>query len=79
MNESESDLSLETLWARLLSQNPAQILRAWARLEAPERTAVLAHLREMTAGEGWHPGQRKAAQSALGVLEASGSQDASNT
>jgi len=78
MNEPDSELGLETLWAGLLSQKPAQILRAWARLDAPERTAVLAHLREMAAGEGWQPAQREAAQSALGELEASSSQAASN-
>lgn len=78
MNEPESELSLETLWAGLLSHKPAQILRAWARLEAPERMAVLAHLREMAASEGWQPAQREAARSALGILEAPGSQAASS-
>jgi len=74
MNEPENELGLETLWEGLLSQKPVQILHAWARLEAPERSAVLAHLREMATGEGWQPAQREAAQSALGVLETSGSQ-----
>jgi hypothetical protein len=78
MKEPDSELGLETLWAGLLSQKPAQILRALARLDAPEHTAVLAHLREMAAGEGWQPAQREAAQFALGVLEASGPQAASN-
>jgi hypothetical protein len=70
MSEPPSDLSLEVVWAGLLSQRPPRIRRVWARLSQPERSSVLAHLRQMADGEGWQPAQRDAARSALDALAA---------
>jgi len=72
MSEPRSEMSLEAMWAGLLSQRPSRIRRAWARLEPPERSSVLAHLRQMVDGEGWQPAQREAARSALEALAAPG-------
>ena len=68
MSEPRSEMSLEATWAGLLSQRPSRIRRAWARLAPPERSSVLAHLRQMVDGEGWQPSQRDAARSALEAL-----------
>ncbi len=59
---------LESLWAHLLSEEPAQIRAAWERLNHEERAAVLAHLETMATEEGWSEAQRLAAQAALDVL-----------
>jgi len=72
MSEPRSDMSLEAMWAGLFSQRPSRIRRAWARLGPPERSSVLAHLRQMVDGEGWQPSQREAARSALEALATPG-------
>lgn len=59
---------LDSLWAHLLSQDPAQIRAAWERLNSDERAAILAHLVTMATDEGWSEPQRRAAQAALDVL-----------
>ncbi len=71
VDETPSELSLEALWSGLLSQKPARIRSTWSRLAAPERAAVLSHLREMAAGSGWQPAQREAALFALKTLDPS--------
>jgi hypothetical protein len=72
MSEPLSELSLEAVWAGLLSQRPSRIRRVWAHLAPPERSSVLAHLRQMLDSEGWQPAQREAARSALEALAAPG-------
>ncbi len=68
MNNTSSN-DLEALWDGLLSQEPERIRASFAGLTSGERQAVLAHLKEMAGGEGWHPAQRAAAQSALEALD----------
>jgi len=70
MRQPLSERGLETVWTELLSQRPSRIRRVWARLAPPERSSVLAHLRQMVDGEGWQPAQREAARSALEALDA---------
>ena len=60
--------TLETLWDRLLSRQPAEILAAFERLPVSEQAAVLAHLRRMAEEDGWQPGQRASAKAALEIL-----------
>ncbi len=72
MNEPPGELSLEAMWAGVLSQRPDRIRSIWARLTSPERASVLAHLKQMVDGEGWQPTQREAARSALDTLAAQG-------
>jgi NADH:ubiquinone oxidoreductase subunit E len=59
---------LEAFWGQLLSEDPAQIRAAWARLNSDERAAILAHLVTIATEEGWSEPQRLAAQAALEVL-----------
>ena len=56
------------LWESLLSENPLRIQSVWESLGDAERQAVLRHLREMAAGEGWQASQRRAAEKALTIL-----------
>ncbi len=60
--------NLESFWEHMLSEEPAQIRAAWARLNSDERAAVLAHLEIMATQEDWSEPQRLAAQAALDVL-----------
>jgi hypothetical protein len=60
--------SLDQLWADLLSGDAPSIQRAWNRLSARERQALLAHLERMRDGPGWHATQRESAAAALAVL-----------
>jgi hypothetical protein len=66
--ERRSVDNLEAFWGQLLSEDPAQIRAAWARLNSDERDAILAHLVTMATDEGWSEPQRLAAQAALDVL-----------
>jgi hypothetical protein len=59
---------LEQLWEALLSQDPAQIRRAWGDLTDDESLAVLAHLARMRDEPGWSTEQQAAAAYALQVL-----------
>ncbi len=53
------------VWDLLLSRSPFQIRAAFRALDEETQSAVLAHLRAMAGGEGWHPEQVKSAQVAL--------------
>ncbi|MHB1119208.1 MAG: hypothetical protein ACYC11_04020 [Bellilinea sp.] len=59
---------LEILWDSLLSRNEKQIRAAYERLDPASRNEVMQHLLRMSTEEGWHPEQRKSAQSALLAL-----------
>lgn len=59
---------LEILWDRLLSQNVKEIRAAYDGLDPASQIEVMQHLLRMATEEGWHPEQRKSAQSALLAL-----------
>jgi hypothetical protein len=63
------DLNLESFWADILSEEPAQISNASRHLSKTERQAIIAHLQRMAHEPGWSDGQRRRAQSALDILE----------
>ena len=60
--------SLESIWERLLSRQPAQVREVYAGLSEDEQAAVLDHLRRMASEPGWHAEQRESARAALNVL-----------
>lgn len=63
------DKWLEDFWADMLSEEPAKIRAAFARLrDDEERAAILAHLRRMATEDGWATVQRDSARAALAVL-----------
>jgi len=63
------DTWLEDFWADMLSEEPARIRAAFARLhDEEERAAILAHLRRMATEDGWAAVQRDSARAALAVL-----------
>lgn len=71
---SQSDFNdafdpLERLWDALLSRQPEQVRGAFIALQAEEKKAVLAHLRNMANEPGWHPEQQLSARAALQALE----------
>lgn len=59
---------LEIFWDAILSRRPDQIRAAFAPLKAEDRRQLIAHLQRMVNEEGWHPEQRKSAQTALDTL-----------
>jgi hypothetical protein len=59
----------EHFWAEILSEDPVQIGSAFDRLAPGERLRVLEHLRRMARDDGWQPGQRRRARTALDQLE----------
>lgn len=59
---------LDKLWEDLLSQDPGRIRRAWGNLTDDESQGILAHLGRMRDEDGWDPGQREAAATALQVI-----------
>lgn len=61
---------LEIFWDAILSRQPEQIRAAFAPLDAQDRRDLIAHLQRMVSEEGWHPEQRKSAQTALDTLSA---------
>lgn len=65
MNQSDF---LAGFWDGLLSREPDKIRAAYQTLDADMQQIVLAHLQRMVNEEGWHPEQRRSAQSALDAL-----------
>lgn len=65
---SDFDQDLETLWGRLLSQEPEQIRSAYQQLSAGERQTVRDHLKDMSESSGWLPAQRTSARIALAEI-----------
>ena len=61
-------INLERIWDHLLSRDPQSIRKTFAGLDKDSRETVIAHLKEMAAGEGWHPGQVKSATIALEAI-----------
>jgi hypothetical protein len=61
--------SLESLWDKLLSRQPALIEEAFQSLAQEDQQAVLAHLIRMSEEPGWQPEQRASARAALRVIE----------
>ncbi|TLM99081.1 hypothetical protein FDZ73_22415 [bacterium] len=59
---------LEIFWDAVLSRNPEQIRTACFGLDEKERMELIAHLQRMVNEEGWHPEQRKSAQTALDTV-----------
>lgn len=59
--------NLEKTWDQLLSRDMQTIKNTFAGLDKDSQRTVIAHLREMATGTGWHPEQVK---SALVALEA---------
>ncbi len=60
---------LELFWNDLLSEQPAQILAAWSRIDAESRASVYAHLQRMVSEDGWADAQRDSARAALQTLD----------
>jgi len=60
--------NLESLWDKILSRDPEMIRLAYYTLDHQSRSAVLAHLQNMSTGAGWHPEQRVSAHAALKVI-----------
>ena len=59
----------ETVWAGLLSREPATVRVAWKQLTREEQVAVSAHLQRMATEDGWSEPQRASAQAALDTLQ----------
>jgi hypothetical protein len=59
----------ELFWSRLLSGEADLIHAAWETVGAGDRESVRRHLRSMAEEEGWQPGQREAARTALRCLD----------
>lgn len=59
------DHLLENLWDDILSNEPERIRCAFIRLSNQEQNKVAAHLDWMVNGKGWHPAQKKSAETAL--------------
>jgi hypothetical protein len=64
-----SGKDLEQLWDGLFSRDPERVRAAFSQLEEDEQKTVAAHLRRMVDEQGWQPGQRESARSALEILE----------
>jgi hypothetical protein len=62
-------LSIEQLWDNLLSREPEKIKTTFHHLNLSERSAVIEHLNQMTAEDGWHPEQKKSAQFSLQTIK----------
>ena len=59
---------IESLWDRLLSRKPEEILPAFQSLHADEQGFILKHLVRMITEEGWQPSQRESARIAMEAL-----------
>ena len=68
MDQSEVSDPLEILWDNLLSRQPERVRAAFSTLTSAEQQAVLDHLKRMSQEPGWHPEQRRSAQTALDAL-----------
>ncbi len=60
--------NLEKTWDQLLSRDPQTIKNCFAGLDKDSQQTVIAHLREMATGSGWHPEQVKSASIALEAI-----------
>lgn len=60
---------IEDVWENLLSRDLTRIRNAYGVLEKDEKKKVLIHLRIMSNENGWHPGQKLSAISALAAIE----------
>lgn len=74
MNQDRDEL--ENLWDNLLSRNPEQIIEAFTPLDELHQQNVHDHLIRMAEDPGWHPEQRRSAQSALAALSGRGIRNA---
>jgi len=59
---------LEQFWDDLLSGEPVKIHTAYLSLDAETKKEVIQHLWKMATAEGWHPLQKRSAQTALDVI-----------
>jgi hypothetical protein len=62
--------SPESIWAEILSEEPARIRAALRALGEAGRQTTLAHLKRMAMEEGWSEGQARRALSALAIAAA---------
>jgi len=67
-NSDDQPLSLEDLWAGILSRDTTLILQVWKTLNQEERGHILQHLSRMAHEPGWAKQQRVSAQYALSAL-----------
>lgn len=74
MTEDREKLDIVYLWDNLLSRNPEHILRVFIPLDQVHQKNILDHLIRMIHDPGWHPEQRRSAQSALDVIRDRGNQ-----
>jgi hypothetical protein len=65
---TENPQSAEQFWDSILSGEAEQIRAAFETIDLDTKQAVLEHLRDMSAGEGWQPSQRRSARAALEAL-----------
>ncbi len=69
MNTGDDEsLSLEVMWAGILSRNTPLILAIWKALNQEDQHNIWRHLRRMAHEEGWAEQQRVSAQYALDAL-----------
>jgi len=61
--------NLELFWSRVLSEDPAQIIKAVKSLSLEEQQAVIEHLQRMANETGWLEEQLRRARIALIVLD----------
>ena len=59
----------ELFWTEILSREAERVLSAYAPLAEDEKAHVIAHLKEMASGDGWHPEQVISASAALEALQ----------
>ena len=72
---SQDPDELEVLWDNLLSRNPEQILEVFTALDQIQQKNVINHLIRMVNEPGWHPEQRRSAQTALDTIGGRGIRD----
>lgn len=61
-------LHQEKTWEQLLSREPQRIKKNFSSLDEDSQRTVIAHLKEMTTGSGWHPEQVKSATVAIKAI-----------
>jgi hypothetical protein len=61
--------SLDSIWDKLLSRQPALIAEAFRSLAQEDQESVRIHLRRMAEEPGWQPEQRASAQAALRAID----------
>ncbi len=66
---AENPQSAEQFWDSILSGEAEIIRAAFESLDVDSQQAVLDHLQDMASGDGWQPGQRLSARTALEILK----------